>query len=70
MKIVIFAPIGITACMGPLILYKRFSKKLVESIGYCFEKKKIQMVRFSDGKIVEAEIKDLKFTKSDKGRVK
>jgi hypothetical protein len=52
MKIMIFAPIGITACIGPLILYKRFSKKLVESLGYCFEKKKIQMVRFSDGKIV------------------
>jgi hypothetical protein len=36
MKIAIFTPIAVAACVGPLVLYKRFSKKLIEGIFFIY----------------------------------
>lgn len=60
----IFAPFGLGACLGPIIMYKRFSKKLIEAISYNFGEKKIVMTRFRDGKEIYADLKDLSVTKS------
>jgi hypothetical protein len=49
-KILIFAPFGLGACLGPIIMYKRFSKKLIEAVSYNFSEKKMILTRFRDGK--------------------
>lgn len=51
-------------------MYKRFSKKLIESISYNFENKNLLLTRFRDGMEMEVKLNEINVIKSDRGKVK
>ena len=51
-------------------MYKRFSKKLIESISYSFENKNLLLTRFKDGMEMEVKLNEINVIKSDRGKVK
>ena len=51
-------------------MYKRFSKKLIESISYSFDNKNLLLTRFRDGMEMEVKLNEINVVKSDRGKVK